>query len=127
MGSPTPGHNVQAFDFDVRADLTGRLTITDYGDIHPAGNAAWLITDPATDAATGFTAYRNRSSVCSDPSHGVEFEGVGRDDQDEILSYTVIVCDDGPEGSGRDFFSFYAPSKQYGRSGMQTSGDVVKK
>ena len=29
-GSPSAGNNVQTFDFDVKADLTGTLTYTDY-------------------------------------------------------------------------------------------------
>jgi len=126
MGSPPPGHNVQVFDFDVRADLAGRFTYTDYGDIHPDGNPASLTTDPSTDAATAITAYRNSSGACSDPSRGAEFDAVGRTDENEVISYTVIVCDGGPEASGGDFLSFFAPSKHYGRSGMATSGDIVK-
>src|SRR5439155_902213 len=57
-GSATPGNGVQTFDFDVRADLTGRFTGTDYGDIHPSGRPASLTTDPVADPATSFTAYR---------------------------------------------------------------------
>jgi hypothetical protein len=111
----------------VRADLTGRFTYTDYGDIHPSGSPASLATDRSTDAATAITAYRDSSAACSDPSRGAEFDAVGRDDENEIVSYTVVVCDGGPAGSGGDFLSFFAPSKHYGRSGMATSGDVVKK
>ena len=40
MGSATPHNNVQTFAFDVRADLTGRFTATDYSDIHPSGTLA---------------------------------------------------------------------------------------
>lgn len=42
------------------------------------------------------------------------------------MSYTVALCDNGPAGSGADFFSFYIPEKGYGRSGVATSGDIVK-
>ncbi len=127
MGSATPGNEVQTFAFDVRADLTGRFTATDYNDIHPSGNPASILTDPATDPATSITAYRNSSSACSDPSRGVEFDAVGREDNGNVVSYTVIVCDDGSAGSGRDFFSIFIPSEGYGRSGSVTSGDIVKK
>lgn len=128
MGSPTTdSRGVQTFDFNVRADLTGRLTYTDYSDIHPNGQAATLTTDPLNDAATAILAYRNGSQACSDPTRGAEFDAVGRDDEDAIISYTVIVCDGGPQGSGGDFLSFYAPSKRYGRSGVVTSGDIVQK
>lgn len=128
MGSPTPGQGVQTFAVDVRADLTGRFTYTDYGDIHSStGKPASLTTDPSTDAATVITAYRNSSAACGDPSRGAEFDAVGRTDENEVISYTVIVCDGGPEGSGADFLSLYTPPKQYGRSGVVTSGDIVQK
>lgn len=126
MGSTTPGNNVQTFDFDVRADLTGRFTGTDYSDLHD-GRPATLTTDPSTDPATSITAYRNSSSACSDPSHGMEFDAVGREDTGHVVSYTVVVCDDGPAGSGMDFFSAFIPSEGFGRSGIVTSGNVVKK
>ncbi len=127
MGSPTPGHFVQTFAVDVRADLTGRFTITDYSDLYPDGSAASLITDAVTDPATGVTAYRSSSSDCSDPSRGVEFDAVGRVINDgALVSYTVELCDNGPPGGGLDFVSFYLASKGYGRSGLLVSGDVVK-
>src|SRR5439155_879686 len=96
-GSAAPGNGVQTFDFDVRADLTGRFTGTDYGDIHPSGRPASLTTDPVADPATSFTAYRNASpSKCQDPTRGVEFDAVGRGDEGDLRSYTVQVCDDDP-------------------------------
>jgi len=128
MGSATPGNYVQTFALDVRADLTGRFTVTDYGDLYPDGTAASMTTDHSTDAETGIMAYRNSSSACADPSRGVEFEGMGRVVNDGFLvSYTVALCDNGPAGSGGDFFSLYIPSKGYGRSGSVTSGDIVKR
>src|SRR5437762_8763628 len=131
-GSATPGNSVQTFDFDVRADGTGRLTGTDWGDIHPSGQPASLTTDPVADPATSFTAYRNVSpSKCQDPTRGVEFDGVGREPEGDLRSYTVQVCDDdprnGPGASGVDFFSFYIAVGGYGRSGIPTSGDIVKR
>jgi hypothetical protein len=134
MGSPTPHDNVQTFAFDVRADLTGQFTITDYSNIHPAGNPATLTTDVSTDPATSITAYRNSSPACSDPTRGAEFDAVGRDDEGNLASYTVIVCDDGSQGSGTDFLSVFIPASAtllspagYGRSGIVTSGDIVQK
>lgn len=127
MGAATPGDSVLTFAFDVRADLTGRLTATDYGDIHPSGNPASIITDQTTDPATSITAYRNSSSVCGDPSHGVEFDAVGREDNGNLVSYTVVLCDNGPAGSGADFMSVFIPSESYGRSGSVTSGDIVRR
>jgi len=128
LGTATPQNNVQTFDFDVRADLTGRFTITAYDDVHPDGSIATVFTDVSADPSTFIKAYRTSSSACSDPNHGVEFDAIGRDGPD-LVPYTVIACDDGPQGSGRDFLSFfiYKPSAGgIGRSGVVTSGDVVK-
>src|SRR6266581_341102 len=133
MGSPTPGNNVQTFDFTVRADLTGRVTLTDNNDLRPNGSAARMITDASSDPATSITAYRNSSSACSDPSRGVEFDAVGRDDEGFLEGYTVQACDNGPAGSGTDFWSIFVtngygqPVAGYGHSGTVTSGDIVKK
>ena len=131
-GSATPGNVVQTFDFVVRADGTGRLTGTDWGDIHPSGQPASLTTDPVADPATSFTAYRNAApSKCQDPTRGVEFDAVGRGDEGDLRSYTVQVCDDDPRtasgGSLVDFFSIYIAVGGYGRSGIPTSGNIVKR
>jgi len=127
MGPATPGDSVLTFAFDLRADLTGRFTATDYGDIHPSGTPASITTDPATDPATSITAYRNSSSACGDPSRGVEVDAVGREDAGQLVSYTVQLCDNGPAGSGSDFWSIFIPSEGYGHSGSVTSGDIVKR
>lgn len=127
LGAPTPYNNVQTIAFDLRADLTGRFTFTDWSNIHPSGNPASLTTDPSTDPETSVTAYRDSSVVCSDPSRGVEFDALGREDEGAVVSYTVILCDEGPEGSGTDFFSFFIPVENYGRSGIVTSGDIAKR
>jgi hypothetical protein len=128
MGSAAPGNNVETFTFDVRADLTGRFTVTDYSNLYPDGTPASMTTDPAADPATSITAYRNSSSACSDPTRGVEFDAVGRVVNDgAVVSYTVQLCDNGPAGSGGDFLSIFIPVKGYGRSGSVTSGDVVKR
>jgi len=126
MGPATPGDSVLTFTFDLRADLTGRFTATDYGDIHPSGTPASITTDPATDPATSITAYRNSSSACGDQSRGVEVDAVGREDEGQLVSYTVQLCDNGPAGSGSDFWSIFLPSEGYGHSGSVTSGDIVK-
>jgi hypothetical protein len=128
LGTPTPHQNEQTFDFDVRADLTGRFSITAYDDIHTDGGIANVFADASRDPATFIKAYRTSSSACSDPSRGVEFDAMGRDGPD-IVPFTVIACDDGSQGSGRDFLSFFIfkPSAGgIGRSGMVTSGDIVK-
>src|SRR5437773_243928 len=124
--APQPGNNVQTFDFDVRADLTGRFTGTDYSDLHPGGVSATLTTEHAADPATSITAFRSSSSACSDPSRGVEFDAIGREDTGGLVSYTIAVCDNGPANSGLDFFSVFIPSEGLGRSGQVASGDIVK-
>jgi len=124
--APQPGNNVQTFDFDVQANLTGRFTGTDYSDLHPGGVPATLTTDHSADPATSITAFRASSGACSDPSRGVEFDAIGREDTGGLVSYTIAVCDNGPANSGMDFFSVFIPSEGFGRSGQVASGDIVK-
>src|SRR5437016_8037921 len=119
-GSPSAGNNVQTLDFDVKADLTGTLTYTDY--TFPDT----LLVGP-TIPGTGFTAFRTSSSACSDPTKGAEFDGTGQVfGETEMVNFTVAVCDNGPAGSGLDFFSFSAPSINYSKSATLTSGDITK-
>jgi hypothetical protein len=124
--APQPGNDVVTFNFDVRSDLTGRFTGTDYADLHPGGVPATLTTDPVNDPATAFTAFRSSSSVCSDPSRGVEIDGTGREDTGGVVAYTLAVCDNGPANSGMDFFSIFIPSEGFRRQGQVASGDIVK-
>src|SRR5213080_4868945 len=126
-GSPTPGSDATTFNFDVRADLTGRFTGTDWTDLHAPNQPATLTTDPVADPATSFTAYRNSSSACSDPTRGVEVDAVGREDTGGLVAYTLTVCDNGPAGSGSDFFQVFIPSEGFGVSGAVTSGDISKR
>jgi hypothetical protein len=123
---PQPGNDAVTFDFDVRADLTGRFTGTDYADLHPGGVPATLTTDHATDPETSITAFRSSSSACADPSRGVEIDATGREDTGGVREYTLVVCDNGPANSGMDFFSVFIPSEGFGRSGQVASGDIVK-
>src|SRR6184192_915412 len=125
-GSPTLGSDATTFNFDVRSDLTGRFTATDYADVH-GDHPASLTTDPVADPATSFTAYRNSSSACSDPTRGVEVDAVGREDTGNLVAYTMTVCDNGPAGSGSDFFQIFIPSEGFGVSGAVTSGDISKR
>ena len=123
---PQPGNDVLTFDFDVRADLTGRFTGTDYADLRPSGQPASVTTDHASDPETAITAFRPSSGGCSDPSRGVEFDAVGRDDTGALLNYTIAVCDNGPANSGADFFDIFITSNGFRRSGQVASGDVAK-
>ena len=123
---PQPGNDAVTFNFDVRADLTGRFTGTDYQDLHAGGVPATLTTDPVSDPATSFTAFRSSSSVCADPSRGVEIDATGREDTGGVVAYTLAVCDNGPANSGMDFFSVFIPSENFRRSGQVASGDIVK-
>ena len=126
-GPPQPGSDATTFNFDIRSDLTGRFTGTDYADLHAPNQPATLTTDPVNDPATSFTAYRSSSSACSDPSRGVEVDAVGREDTGGLRSYTLTVCDNGPAGSGADFFQVFIPSENFGVSGTVTSGDISKR
>jgi len=123
---PQPGNDAVTFTFDVRADLTGRFTGTDYQDLHPGGVPATLTTDPVSDPATSFTAFRSSSNVCADPSRGVEIDATGREDTGGVVAYTLAVCDNGPANSGMDFFSVFIPSENFRRFGQVASGDIVK-
>jgi len=124
--APQVGNDAVTFDFDLRADLTGRFTGTDYADVHPGGVPATLTTDPVADPATSIIAFRPSSSVCSDPSRGVEVDATGREDTGGIVAYTLAVCDNGPADSGMDFFSVFIPAEGFRRSGQVASGDIVK-
>ena len=118
-GSPSAGNNVQTLDFDVKADLTGTLTYTDY--TFPDT----LLVGP-TIPGTGITAFRTSSSACSDPTKGAEFDGTGQVfGETEILNFTVAVCDNGPAGFGVDTWSIDIPSRSYHKDGAVT-GDIEK-
>ena len=52
---------------------------------------------------------------------------MGREDTGGLRSYTLTVCDNGPAGSGTDFFQIFIPSEGFGVSGAVTSGDISKR
>jgi hypothetical protein len=124
-GSPSPGSDAQTFDFDVRADLSGRFTGTDWSFLHPGGTPATVTVDRAADPETSITGFQSSSSACSDPTRGVEFDGVGREDTGRLLTFHATVCDNGA-GVGTDFFHVQVPSDGYDKSGVLTGGDIVK-
>ena len=120
-GSPTPGSALQTFTFDVRSDLTGTFSLTDYSV------SGTLREDPATLPGTGITAFRVTSSACA------EFDGIGQVDeagQAFLTSFTVGACDNGPAESGLDFISINSPAAPspptYSRFGNLTGGDIAK-
>jgi hypothetical protein len=116
---------VLSFDFDVASDLTGRATASDSSDVRPDGTVGTLTVN-SSDPETRFTAFRASSSTCSDPSRGVEFDGIGREDTGGLVEFTLVSCDNGPEGSGLDIFRAMIPSEGYDKRGPVTSGDIVK-
>ena len=125
-GSATPGSNRQEFDFDVVADLSGRLFYRDWAAVRSDGSVGTL-TVGDTDPSTAITAFRDGSAACADSTHGAEFDGTGRLDIGDLVGFTVAVCDNGAAGSGTDFFRIdVLPPYQYSRSGFLSSGDVVK-
>lgn len=127
VGSPEPYNNVQSFDFEVRSDLTGTFKGTDWNDLRPDGTPASMTVNASSDPQTRITAYRHSSSACLDPTRGVEIDGIGREDVGALVAFTAAACDNGPAGSGLDFFSFVIPEEGYRRSGPVTAGDIVKR
>ena len=124
-GSPTTGSEYQTFTFDAKADLTGTLDYTDYNLVRD-GSPTTVHVGPAYPG-TGITAYRNVSSACSDPTKGAEFDGILQvDGETNQYTFTVAGCDNGPAGSGLDFFSISVPDAGYGKSGSLVSGDIAK-
>src|SRR5439155_7558 len=123
----TTGYNLDPDGYTVTIDGTNSQPIATNGNVTftaPAG------ANPV--ALSGVAANCKASpSKCQDPTRGVEFDAVGRGDEGDLRSYTVQVCDDDPRtgsgGSGVDFFSVYIAVGGYGRSGIPTSGDIVKR
>src|SRR5207245_2531591 len=67
---------------------------------------------------TGITAYRTSSSLCSDPTKGAEFDGILQvEGETNQYTFTVAACDNGPSGSGLDFFSINVPNAGYSKAG----------
>jgi len=124
-GTPTVGSDLQEFDFDVTSTSSGRLFYRDWSTVRPNGTVATVIVD--ADSTTWITAFRDGSTVCADPTHGVEFDGIGRVDTGEFFEFTVVACDNGPAGSGPDFFRLSIPAApNYVQQGFLSSGDIAK-
>ncbi len=124
-GRIEPGGVIITFDFDVQSDLTGRFTASDSSDVRPDGTVGTLRVD-ASDPQTHFNAFRATSSACSDPTRGAEIDGTGREDNGGLVDFNVVACDNGPAGSGMDFFRIAIPIENYDRSGPVTQGDIVR-
>jgi len=125
-GSPAPGSDRQEFDFDVAADLTGRLFYRDWAVVRSDGTVGTLTVDPA-DPETAITAYRDWASACADPTRGAVFEGTGRLDVGDLVGFTVAACDNGAAESGADLFRIdVLPPHEYGHGDFLSSGDVAK-
>ena len=124
-GDATPGSSRQDFDFDITSDLAGHLTFTDWSVVRSATTVGQL-TVSASDLGTWFSAFRDGSTACADPTHGVEVDGTGRLDTGALMAFTLYICDNGPAGSGSDFLRLYMPNAGYDRNGNLSSGDLVK-
>jgi len=128
----TPPSWWDEFNFDVRSDLTGKLVYNEHW-YQPDGTYATLIVDPS-DPDTKITGFSSTSSVCADPTRGVEFDGIAReivnllDPQNvgSLFAFHAVSCDNGASGSGLDFFSFAVPGVEYLHSGLLTTGDIAK-
>lgn len=120
-----PINTIITFAFDVTADQSG---ITGTFTAHEAAEAATLVTDPAADAGTSFTAFRSSSSFCATPSHGVEVDAVGHLREptvDTYVAYTIKACDNGPGVLLMDTFSVDIPSRGFHQAGTVT-GEITK-
>ena len=84
------------------------------------------ITIDASDASTAFTAFRDRSSRCADPTRGVEVEGFARVDNGDLMALTIAMCDNGPAGSGDAFYISIPEGGPYEKGGPLSLGDVAK-
>jgi len=140
-GSATVGNDVQTFTFDVRSDLTGTLVIKNYLSGAEDGGPETATVNPTTDPATGITAFSATftstsdpafSSCTTDPSRGAEFDVIARRNNGpggspgSLIHIHVVACDNGPAGSGLDFFGLRVQENGFTKSGFLTSGDVVK-
>jgi hypothetical protein len=123
-GDTIAGSNRQEFDFDASSSLAGHLFYRDWGFVNPDGSVGTLIVDASKDSSTGIRRFRDGSDACADFTRGAEFDATGRLTTGEIVPVIVYACDNGPSGSGTDFFRIdvYA----YRREGSATNGDVVK-
>jgi hypothetical protein len=122
LGAPTVGSDRQEFDFDVASTLAGRVAYRDWSFVRDDGSVATLTVD--TDPNTAIRRFRDGSDRCADFTRGVEFDGTGRTDTDELVGFTITACDNGPAESGKDFFRIDVGT--YRREGFLTSGDIVK-
>jgi PKD repeat protein len=116
-GEPTPGSDLQEFDFDVAADLTGRVRYRDW--VFDA-----TLTVDASDPETEITAFRDGADACAEPAQGAAFDAIGRRETGELLGFSVIACDHGAAGSGAD--GFLLTTVSYSKGGLLSSGDIVK-
>lgn len=139
-GLPLPGNNVQTFQFEVAADLTGAKLYIDWMVIKWDGTLGNLRVDPL-DPGTRITAFRDGSDACGDFTHGVEFDGVGRvnahgetdPSASALWPFTVRACDNGPAGSGTDWYQldvfehdFTPHYERHGGVDAGTAGDILK-
>lgn len=118
--APGSGADRQDFDFTVSENLTGRVLFNEYL------YNAWVKVD-TTDAQTKITAFRSTSALCGagmDPANGAEVDGVGRREDGQLQNFTLVACDNGPSGSGADFFKITFST--YVKQGNPPSGDIVK-
>ena len=122
-GLAIPTADRQDFDIDITWDLSGRLFYRDWSVVRTTGGVATVTVD-AGDPSTFFTAFRNSSTTCSDPSRGVEVDGLGRLDTGELVYFTAVACDN---ASGPDAFRLMVPeAANYNAGGSLSSGEITK-
>ena len=80
----------------------------------------------ATFTSTSDPAFSN---CTTDPSRGAEFDVIARRNNGSpgsLIHIHVVACDNGPAGSGLDFFGLRVQETGLTRSSFLTSGDIVK-
>lgn len=124
-GLAVPSADRQDFDIDISWDLSGRMFFRDWSIVRTTGGVATVTVD-AGDPSTFFTAFRLSSARCSDPTRGVEIDGLGRLDNGQMFAFTMVGCDNTPGGAGADVFRIIVPNAGYEKGGGLSSGDIAK-
>lgn len=125
-GLAIPTSNRQDFDIAVTWGLAGHMVYTDWSVVRTTGGVA-TVTVGASDPSTYFSAYREGSSRCTDPTRGVEVDGMGRLDTGELYAFTAVMCDNGADGSGTDVFRLLVPAAAgYEGGGTAASGGISR-
>src|SRR5438128_726176 len=122
-GSSAPASYTVTVDAGAASARTGTMA--------PGGSVTF--TDlPAGSHSVTLTVASNCTLATTDPSRGAEFDVIARRNNGpggspgSLIHIHVVACDNGPAGSGLDFFGLRVQENGFTKSGFLTSGDVVK-